>query len=163
MSTTLTLGPTHSSPVAAAWSLSVPAFVKADYGVVEDSPGTFKLRDLTSPRDQEWTIRVAQKPRANVYAGSSIDPAKYLSSRSGIDTLVELLGTAVEVDSVSGAEEYVPVRFALSMTVPDASVITAANVKTMLAHLLGGLGAFDATGWSDSGLTGLLNGVVHKA
>lgn len=163
MSKTLTLGPTHSTPVAAAWSLSVPALVKADYGIVEDGPDIFKLRDLTSPRDQQWTLRVQQKPRANVYAGSAIDPAGYLSSRSGIDTIVELLGTAIETDSVTGEVEYVPVRLAFSMTVPDASVVTAANVKTMLAHLLGGLGAFDATGWSDSGLTGLLNGVTHKA
>lgn len=164
MAKSVTYGP-NGTPVdgVTAVTFAVPPLnYDADFRLVEDEPGRVLMTDLTSPQDQPSTLRITQTSRANIYAGTSIDPSVFLASRRGLDTYLEVREIWSESDSEDSTYlRHVPVRFAISMTLPESAIVTPAAVERLAARAVAALFAQgDAT--IDDGVSALLHGVVRK-
>lgn len=142
----------------------VKAPAAADLGVIEEAPGILKFKDLTTPRNQPTTIRLQQKLRPNVYAGTTIESVAYLADKAGTDTIIEVLGVAVEDDVADTfAAAMVPYRMALSFTVPNgAATFTNAQLVEAVKYLLGFLASEDDTELAGTGISRILNGVLRR-
>lgn len=140
-----------------------PLNYSADFRKVEDGPGKLIMTDLTSPQDQPFTLRIAQSSKANVYAGSSLDPSVFLPNKRGTDTIIEVRAVGAEVDSTDSTYlKMFPVRVAITLSLPDAVQITPAGVSSLIGHAVAGLyGQGDAT--NTEGIAALLRGVVDRA
>jgi len=165
MSKVVTFGP-NSTPVEGLASLTLtmpPLNFLADYKEVDEGPGRVLYTDISSPREQPATLRIAQTSRANVYAGSTIDPMVFLPNKKGTDTIVELRQIVAVTDTEDSTFlEMFPVRIAVTTTYPDTSYLTANALESLLlqvvaAHFEQGAATVD------SGLTLLSHGVVKKS
>lgn len=140
-----------------------PVNFTADFKIIEDGPGKVIYTDLTAPLDQPSTIRIAQQNKANVYAGTSIDPSVYAASKSGTDTIVELREVWRETDSVDTTYQVdLPMRGALTLSIPNASQISAAMVETFAKRLVAAALYAQGVQTPSTGINALLHGVVKK-
>lgn len=162
MSRSLTIGPVPTG--VAITSLALKAFSNADFGVIEEGPGILKFRDLTTSRVQPTTVRLQQKLRSNIYAGTTIESTNFLADKSGTDTIIEVLGVGVETDSVNLAyEASAPYRVALSFTTPNgAASLEHSHIVEMVSYLLSVLTAEGDADLADVGLSRILNGVLRR-
>lgn len=162
MSKVLTIGPVPSG--VATENVVVKTLDLADFGVIEEGPGILKFRDLTTPRTQPTTVRMQQKPRPNVYAGTSVDASRMLANKAGTDTILEVLGLGVETDTVdSSYSAFVPYRGALSVTVPDGSeAFGAAQLVEILTYMLAFLMKEGEIELAGVGVDRILNGVLAR-
>lgn len=164
MSRVLTFGP-NGTPVEGVTALSFtlpPLNFEADFGLIEEGVGKVIYTDLTSPQEQPSTLRIAQTSRANVYAGTSIDPSVYLANKRGTDTIVEVREIWADTESTDPSIlGHAPVRCAITLTVPDSAIVTDEAVERLLARCVA---AFYKQGEAtpDAGITALLHGVVKK-
>jgi hypothetical protein len=133
-----------------------------DFREIESGTGFKVYTDITSPVDQPATIRIAHKERANVYAGTSIDPSVYLPTRRGVDTIIEVREVWTESDSEDSSYlRQVPVRAAITLTLPAYGNVSTEDVEHLLSRLVVSL--FEQSEDSiDTGLEALLHGVVDK-
>lgn len=138
MTKILTLGPNGTDvPTIGTIDLAVePLNFASDFALVEDAPGKVVYADLTAPLDQPWTLRKQQSTRANIYQGTSIDPSAYASTKRGVDTVIEIRGTIKVVDDVSGKEELLPVRWALTSTMPVHAAVDKTVALALAKRLL---------------------------
>lgn len=164
MTKTIVYGPTGTAVegVAAVTFAVPPLNFDEDFSLIDEGKGSIVFTDITSPTDQPSTLRIAQRPVANVYSRSSIDPSLYLATKRGTDMIIEVLETHMEHDSVdSSLDKAWPARFALTMSTPDAAQVDAASIKRGVARLVAALAAMgDAT--LDAGIDKLRHGVVRK-
>jgi len=114
-----------------------------DFRAVPSDAGEFVAVNITTPTDQPEIIRISQRKIANIYANTDIDPAAYISTRSGTATLLELRGVIREDDSVDAAYvKLIPYRLGTTLSLPtyagfDQDVAFAA-VMRHLNLLFGG-------------------------
>jgi len=165
MAKVLTMGP-NRTPVEGITSLALSQFAPlnfvADFRAIEEGPGKVVLADVTTPVDQPSTLRIAQQSKPNVYAGTSIDPSAYLPNRKGVDTIVELKQVWAITDSEDASYlRHVPVRCAITLSLPTTSVITSEDVETLVCRTIAGMFAH-ADDEMDAGINALLHGVVSK-
>lgn len=165
MSRTLTHGP-NGTPIEGLSTVTIapaPINFAEDLRVVESGPGRVVYTDVTSPQDQPSTLRIAQQSKPNVYAGTSIDPAAFLATKQGIDTVVEIREVWSEVDSTDSTYlKLIPVRAAITLNLPVASQVTSTEVALLVNRVVAALFAQGDATIAD-GLTDLLHGVVEKA
>lgn len=164
MTKSLSYGP-NGTPVEGVTAVTfavAPLNYTADFAEVESGPGKIVYTDTTSPQDQPSTLRIAQQSRPNVYAGTSVDPSCYLPNRKGTDTIIEIREFWNLTDSTDSTFLNVaPVRCAITMTLPDSSVVTADAVSRLIAR---GVAALFAQGDATiaNGVDALLHGAVKK-
>lgn len=165
MTKSVSLGPnpTAVGGVASVGFAPAPINFSTDMKKIETGPGKVIYTDVTAPSDRRYTLRIAQQSRPNIYAGTTIDPSVFLSSKRGTDTVVEIKGILEVTDSVDTTFlQQAPYRLALTMTLPESQFISATEMKAMLDRLVAAL----ATQGDDeilAGLTNLAHGVVEKA
>lgn len=140
-----------------------PLNYDADYRVIEEGPGKVVYTHVKSPADRPSTLRIAQTSKANVYAGSTIDPSVYLPSKRGLDTIIEVREVWAVTDSADAAFlQYAPVRAALTLSLPDSGVITADDILLLVKRVTAAL--FDQGEiTAEPCVTALQRGVVQKA
>lgn len=165
MTRSVSYGPNGTAvPDVTALTLALPPLnFDADFQVIEEGPGKVVMTDVTSPRTQPSTIRIAQQSRPNVYAGTTIDPAVFLPIKKGTDTVIELREVWSETDTEDSSYlRLFPVRVAITATFPDADQITAAAVARSVARVVAALAA---QGDDDliAGIEALLRGVGKKS
>lgn len=164
MAKTVTLGPngTAVSGVPAV-SLSVdPLNFEEDFYLLKDDPGDTIYSDGTSPVDQPATVRIATRDNANVYAGTSIDPSAFLSSRKGRDVVIQVRDVARIDDSEDATYlRMFPISAGLTISAPIDANVTPAIVQDMIERIIAAAAAATATPLSD-GLSALLRGVTRK-
>jgi hypothetical protein len=140
-----------------------PINYTADLREVEDGPGKVVYTDVTSPQDQPSTLRIAQQSRANIYAGTSIDPAAFLATKRGTDTIIEVRQVWMESDSEDSTYlRFAPVRAALTLSLPDSAIVTPDRVADLVQTVIAALFAQGDDTHTD-GIAALLHGVVKKA
>lgn len=140
-----------------------PLNFPVDFRVIEEGPGKVVYTDITAPLDQPSTIRIAQTSKANVYAGTSIDPAVFLASKSGIDTIAECREIWREIDSVDLKFQHDwPVRCALTLSLPNTSQVTPALVEALVKRTVAAALYAQGVQTATTGLSSLLRGVVQK-
>lgn len=164
MSKVLTHGPTNTDVPAITTCTFVvtPLHFEADFRLIDSGPGKSVYTDITAPTDQPSTIRIAQTSRANVYAGTSIDPSVYLPSRRGTDTILECREIWVETDSTDTTyRKEIPVRCAITMTLPDTSAFADEDVEALVARTVALLFA-QGEDTADGGINAILRGVTGK-
>lgn len=167
MATVVDYGPDGSGIVgvtAVTHPVQVLNFV-ADFATIEDVPGQVTITDITAPADRPSKIRIAQRERTNVYAGTSIDSGVFLPNKRGTDTLVEVTEVWEGTDTVlTDVLYHFPVRCAVSFTVPATEYVTSTEVSALIARTLAAaLKVQDADGTADlSGLEALLHGSLVK-
>jgi len=137
-----------------------------EFAIESEVPGKVIYTDLTAPIDRPSRVTIAQRTRANVYQGTSIDPAMYLPSKRGLDTLVEVSGIAEVTDSeLADYLKQFPYRAALTVTVPQTSLLSSSQMGGLVLRLIQSICTDNpsvADGWDD-GLTLLLRGVLKRA
>lgn len=164
MSKTLTHGPSGTAVegLAAVTYTIPPLNYDADFRAIEEGVGKVVYTDVSSPQDQPSTLRIAQQSKANVYAGTTIDPSVFLANRRGSDTIIEVREVWAETESTDASYlRLMPVRAAITLSLPTAATITYSDVSTLIGRAIAGLFAqADAT--NEDGITGLLHGVVKR-
>lgn len=138
MTKELVYGP-NGTPVAGVTSLDLPLAVlnHEDFIPMVESATEAIYKDGTSPMDQDSVFRVAQRERANIYSGTSIDQSVFLPSRKGVDTVVELVETWAVTDSDDPAFLLqFPVRSAWTFTVPRYAMIGGQNLLDLAGRNL---------------------------
>lgn len=165
MGKTIAYGPngTAVAGVTAITFAVAPLNFDADFQRIDGGAGSAWIAtDVTSAREFPSTVRIAQQSRANVYAGTSIDPSCYLSTKRGTDTIVEVREVHSEVDSEDSTYlKAWPMRLAITLTAPDANQVDAASIQRMLARAVAAL-AVQGDDELTAGLNNLLHGVVRK-
>lgn len=166
MTKSLSHGPEGSS-VAGVTALALPIAILNydDFKIIESGPGISKYTDITSPTDQPSTLRIAQRVRPNVYAGTSIDPTVFLASKSGTDTVVELqeVWTVSDSEDTSYRQDF-PVRIGLSFTTPNSALVTADEVRYLVGRVIAAMFDQQSNNTLDNtGLTALLHGVTTRS
>lgn len=164
MAKTLAYGP-NSTPVEGLATLTnaiAPVNFAADFRVIEDVPGKLVMADITSSLDQPSTLRIAQQSKANIYAGTTIDPSAFLANRRGTETIVDMRETWAITDSGDPAFlQLAPARAAIMLSLPTSSLITADAVMRLVNRAVASLFAQgDAT--PADGVNALLHGVVSR-
>lgn len=140
----------------------VPLNFEEDFRLLEESAGKNIYADITTPVDQLTTLTIAQRAKANVYAGSSIDPNSFLDSKAGTDILIERREIWVESDSTDPTHhQFAPVRAALSLTIPTAASIDGSTIEDLISRLVASVAA-QGKDELHSGLNDILHGVVRK-
>lgn len=164
MSKTTTHGP-NATAVSGVTTLSfapAPINFATDMRVIDEGPGRVLYTDVTAPTDQKSTLRLAQTSKNNIYAGTSVDPAAFLSSREGSSTIIEIRELWKETDSADASYAgYGPVRAALTLDLPVHSMVTSLEVRKLIARVIAAVAA-QGLGDLDAGVTALLHGVVQK-
>lgn len=164
MAKTISYGPngTAVAGVSDVVTTTLPLNFTADFRSIEEGPSKVVYTDITAPQDRASTLRIAQSSRANIYSGTSIDPSVFLATKRGTDTIIEVRETHEETDSTDSTYlRHYPVRAALTLTLPDASQVTADAVVRLINRLVAAV----ATQGDDeltAGVTALLHGVVKK-
>lgn len=164
MAKVLSYGP-NDTPVEGVTNLTLtvpPLNFDADFRTLEDEPGRWVAIDVTSPQDQPSTLRIAQQSRPNVYAGTSIDPSVFLPTKKGLDTIIEIREVWSDTESTDPTYlRLAPVRAAITLTLPDSSLVTEDSVMRLVGRAVAALFAQgDAT--HSAGISALLHGVVRK-
>lgn len=165
MTRSVSYGPNGTSvPDVTAVTFPVaPLNYDADFQLIEDSARRVVYTDVTSPRTQPSTLRIAQQSRPNVYAGTTIDPAVFLPIKKGTDTIIELREVWSEVDSTDTSYlKLFPVRAAITLTLPDADQVTADAVLRLVARAVAAL-YVQGDDDHEAGIEALLRGVVKKS
>lgn len=164
MAKTMAFGPNGTSVdgLASITLTSDPLNFDADFRIIDEGPGKVVMTDVTSPLDQPATLRVAQQSKPNVYAGSSIDPSAYIANKRGTDTIVEVREVwSITDDTDPTFLQLVPVRAAISLTLPSTNLVTADAVEQLVMRTVMSLYTQGAA-TMDAGLGNLLHGVVKK-
>lgn len=117
--------------------ITVPSPADSNFAVVEESVGKVIYTDLTAPTDRPSLITRASRPRANVYAGTSIDPTVFAPTKKGQDIMVEVR----EVWSVGDPDDTsyrvdLPVRAAISLTLPNHELVTGDQTYSLVKRAL---------------------------
>lgn len=132
-----------------------------DLVLQSDEPTEKVYVNVTSPVDQQETIRIAQRRVANVYAGTDIDPSVYLPSKAGTSTLLEVRQFWAETSSTDETyRKIIPVRAGLSFTVPSYGNLTSAECLALAERALSVV--FERASSNADGMTNLLRGVLVK-
>lgn len=164
MSRSLAHGP-QGTPVEGITTVDItadPLNYDADFRLLESKPGHVIYTDLTSPIDQPNTLRISISERANVYAGTSIDPSVFLPTRKGMDIIIESRGVWKESDSTDPTFVHLmPVRAALTLTLPTCDLIDASQVNALVERVTAALFDQGAT-TTATGISALLHSVVEK-
>lgn len=164
MSKTLSHGPSGTAVegVSAVTIAPPPINFEADMLEVESGVGRVVYTDITSPSDQPSTLRIVATPKANVYAGTSIDPSVFLPSKRGTDLYIETREIWSVTDTVDTAfRQDFPLRVGLAISAPDTSYITDEDIEAAVGRVVAALySQGEAT--PDLGITALLHGVVKK-
>lgn len=164
MAQLLKYGPT-STAVGGLASITFPIsplnFV-ADFSAVEEGPGKVVYTDVTAPIDRPSTLRIARVVRPNIYAGTGISDAAMLPSRKGTDTVVEIKEVWELSDSLDPMFlKHLPVRAAITLNLPQSSVVTADAVERLIGRAVAAVFA-QADGDMTIGINALLHDVVRK-
>lgn len=164
MTKSVTVGP-NGTAVAGVTAVAVtvaPLNYDADFLPLVDDPGVNIYVDSTAPVDQPATVRLATRDVANIYAGTSIDPAVFLASRKGRDIVVQVQ----EIHKVTDSEDadylrMYPIKATLTINAPVDAIVTSATLERMVARVLASIAR---QGEDDlaSGLTALHRGVTSK-
>lgn len=161
----INMGPngTAVSGLTALTDLAIsPLNYDADFRVLEEGPSRVVMTDVTSPIDQPSTLRIAQTSRANIYAGTDIDPSAFLATRKGSDTIVEFREVWEETDSVDATyRALIPVRCAITLTLPVSASVTPGMVQDLITRTFSALYE-QGDALSVDGITDLLHGVVKR-
>jgi len=139
-----------------------PINFDADFLPLVDDPGVNIYVDATAPVDRPSTLRFATRDVANVYAGGSIDPTVYLSSRKGRDIVVQAQEIHAITDSVD--TDYLrmyPIKATMTLSAPLDANVDAAVLVHMIHRLLAACAANGEDGIA-IGLAALLRGVTAK-
>lgn len=137
-----------------------PLNFDADFVELEDGAGKVVYTDVTAPTDRPSTLRIAQTVRPNIYAGTGISDLSMLPSRKGVDTVVEIKETWQNTDA-AGVVTLLPVRCAITMNLPQSSVVTADAVERLIQRVVAACYK-QADGDMTAGLNALLHNVVKK-
>lgn len=133
-------GPENSSieGITEGGTLTLPVLdFKKDFRVLESGPGLWKVTDLTSPKTQPSTIRIAQTVRANIYAGTQIDPSMFLANKEGVDTIIELREVGLVSNEADPLEsKQVPFRLAITWTDPMTDGFTYSQFERAVLRAL---------------------------
>lgn len=156
----------NGTAVAGVSSITLPIAplnFDADFGVVQDEPGKVVMTDVTSPVGRPALVRIATRERANIYAGSNLDPGVYLPVRSGTDKLVEVTMVVEVTDPADPSYlKLFPVRLAVTSTLPRyADVDMVALEKVLLTRAIAAMAAQGAS-TLDTGLAATSRGVLTK-
>lgn len=168
MARVLDLGP-NNTPVTGdtPFALSVDSLDwEGEFSLISEVPGKVVYGDRTAPVDRPANITIAQRSRANVYAGTSIDPSMYLPTKRGLDTLVEITQVLeVTDDQDTTYLKQVPVRLALTMTTPITSAVDDSTLYALVFRLIQAVTQpnLDVEAGFNAGLDGLLRGILRKS
>lgn len=164
MTKSVSYGP-NGTAVAGVSAVAVtvpPINFEADMLPLVDDPGVNIYVDSTSPVDQPSTIRLATRDVANVYAGTSIDPAVFLPSRKGRDIVAQ----AQEVHVINDSEDpsnirMYPIKCTITVNAPIDPSVTPAVLEHIVARALASIAR---QGEDDlaAGLAALHRGVTTK-
>lgn len=126
------------------------------------STSEVNLVNATSPRDQQETIRFAQKSVKDIYTGTDIESDARVSVKGGLDTLLELRGVWLETDSVDATyRKLIPYKVGLQFRMPNYSSVTPAMA---LAQVLRAYGlAFETGTTTEAGINRILHSNLMKA
>lgn len=166
MSRSVTTGVTDTAqagitPLTFAMS---PVNFSTDYKPVGDgSDGSIVYTNVTTPADQLETIRIAQRARANVYSGTSIDPSVYVANKAGIDTVVGIRAILRETDSVDVAyQRDLPLAASLTLQLPVAAQVTSTVVENLVKRLVAAALYAQGVQTPTTGIVALQHGIVKK-
>lgn len=165
MAKTVTYGP-NSTAVAGVPAVTfavAPLNYDADFLRVDESNGRSWIgTDITAPRGNPSTVKIAQRAVSNVYGNTSIATAAQLPSKRGTDTIIEVREIHHESDSEDSTYGVDwPMRLAITFTAPDANQVTAAAIERMLARAVAAI-AEQGDDTLTAGLDKLLHGVTRK-
>jgi len=135
----------------------------ADFRVKSSTADEVLATNVTCPKDQPETLRVAQRVIKNVYAGTNIAPEYQLPIKTGTASLFELAQVWVEVESTDATyKRYVPIKVGTILTVPDYGNISADDLRNLVKR---GAGLLYEANNVDLGLglsTVIRNGVLKR-
>jgi len=132
-----------------------------DFRIVSSQAGEVIATNVTCPVDQPETLRFSQRRIANVYNGTDIDQSAFLPTRDGTATLIELRQRWIEVDSEDSTyRKAVPVKAAITLTVPSYGNVSAAQVQDLVYRAFSALFYTGTPG--PEGIADLLHGVLAR-
>lgn len=116
------------------------------------------LINVTSPRDAQENMILAATNVRDIYSGSNIDPAYRDAVRRGTSILVQLNDVWTLKDSADDKFRVdLPISAHLVIKVPS-SYVTAADVKSFVGRMLGGL--FETGSSGTSRIDALMRGIT---
>jgi hypothetical protein len=113
-------------------NVSLPALdYETDYAVVSEQSNNVVLTNVTTGVDQPETLRFAIQDVANVYSGTSIDPANFAPSRRGKKLLVSDHLT-LRVPNGDGTSTDFPVKMGLTFEFPTSVNLSDSAISDAL-------------------------------
>lgn len=111
----------------------------ADFRVEKESTKEATITNITSPIGLPEKFRYAVSTVPDIYAGTSVDRARYAPSKQGVSVLVQLTDTLSVVDSEDPTYSVaLPMSAHLVLKVPSNENISSEMIKSFIGRMLSG-------------------------
>lgn len=129
----------------------------ADYAVRTNEPDNVIATNLTATQGLPEKFRWSYSEVADVYRGTSVEPALRTQMKKGTQVLCQLTENWIVTDSEDKTYMSVlPVSAHIVLKVPNSTVISAENIQALIGRLISGL--YDTGSTNTSRLTAMLRG-----
>lgn len=122
---------------------SVHSLILSDFAVVTDVPGKFLMTNVNSGIGQPEKVEIDQRTIQNVYAGTGIEPALMLPTKSGSQIRADVKQVWLWSDPTDPSKPRyaLPVHGSISFTIPNCEFITNTDIAELVTRLLGAVAA----------------------
>lgn len=140
--------------------ISIPDIDYSEFARVSAKSGEAVMTNTTSPVDRPETVRAALQNIANIYAGTSIEPAYYSVSKAGRSLLLQVndILTYTDDTDVSLRQDY-PISAHMVVRFPTNVNVDATVILTVVERLIAT--AFATTKTDSSRLEALIRGSLE--
>lgn len=149
MSKVTSFGYTDTAPAGGATkTLTRPNLnYAANFSVVSNTDNKAVITNLTTPVDQQETIRWQESNVANIYDGTTIDPSVFATSKQGISLVAQVNNVLRVTDSVDATFQVdLPISVHMVVKLPKSQYITSANLEAVIARCVAAYYDTDSTG-----------------
>lgn len=112
-------------------TITVPKMdYKSNFSLLVDDPGNVELTNVTTPLDQPEVLRYSLDNVSNIYAGTSIDPAFFATSKLGKSLLMKneeiyRVTNSGETDGLMPTSVDLPIWYHTVIRTPVSEYLTA--------------------------------------